>query len=338
MTTTDRAMEPAQQVAPPRFLERKNWRAYTGQIGLLVPIVIFVIAVQAVAPQFLTISNILQVLRQAAAPGIIAIAVTYVVIAGRFDLSVGSILSLTSVLIVSYTNVYGPLTAVCIGLAAGVAVGVVNGFLVGYLNLNSVIGTLGTLSTVQGLTLIFTGGTNVAVKTVDAGGWFAFLGRGYIFGIPTPIIIFALITLVFEVLLKRTTFGRRLFAVGGNETASAFSGIRTGRVVFLTYVISGLMAACAAIIFSSRVMAAQNDGGSGYELTVLAGIILGGTSILGGSGSTIRSAVGVIILAFIQNGLLVAGLPYYAQWIVTWAVIILAVSADMIARRAGGAS
>lgn len=303
------------------------------QLGILIPLIAFAVVVQWNAPQFLKLTNILQVLRQAAAPGILACGVTYVVIAGRFDLAVGSILSLVAVLVVSLHGVYGPEVAVLAGLVAGLACGAFSGVLVGYLNLNSVITTLGGLSILQGITLIYTGGTNVRSHGVDPHGWFSFLGRGTLFGIPFPAIELLLVALALEFVLQRSTYGRKVFAVGGGETASRFSGIDTRWIVASAYLISGLATAFGAIVFAARTVGAQNDAGSGYELTVLAAIILGGTSIRGGSGSVLRSVIGVIVLTFIQNGLLIAGLPFYAQWIVTWAVIILAVIADLVARR-----
>ncbi len=133
--------------------------------------------------------------------------------------------------------------------------------------------------------------------------------------------------------LMRTRFGRAVFAVGGNETASIFSGIAAPRIVFATYLISGLATACAAIIMGSRVMGAQSTIGQGYELTVLAGIILGGTSLLGGYGSIWRTIVGVAMLGFIENGLILMGFPYYVQWLVTWAIVIMAVWIDLAAKR-----
>jgi len=128
-------------------------------------------------------------------------------------------------------------------------------------------------------------------------------------------------------------FGRRLYAVGGNPTAAVFSGIRRARVVFSTYLVSAFCVGIASIILGSRVMGSQNNVGQGYELLVLAGVILGGTSLLGGSGSVLKTVIGVLILGFIQNGLLLLGFPYYAQWLVTWVVIILAVWLDVAAKR-----
>jgi ribose transport system permease protein len=130
-----------------------------------------------------------------------------------------------------------------------------------------------------------------------------------------------------------TPMGRRIYAVGGNSTASVFSGIKRNRVVFTTYMISAFTTGLAALILGSRVMGSQNNVGQGYELLVLAGVILGGTSLLGGSGNIMKTVIGVLILGFIQNGLLLLGFAYYVQWLVTWVVIILAVWLDIAAKR-----
>ncbi len=134
-------------------------------------------------------------------------------------------------------------------------------------------------------------------------------------------------------MLRRTSYGRKVFAIGGNSTASVFSGISRTKIVFSTYLLSAFTTGCAALILGSRVMGSQNNVGQGYELLVLAGVILGGTSLLGGSGSLTRTVLGVLILGFIQNGLLLLGYPYYTQWIVTWAVIIIAVWLDIASTR-----
>ena len=134
-------------------------------------------------------------------------------------------------------------------------------------------------------------------------------------------------------MLTRTAFGRRVFAVGGNEAASLFSGINPTTTLLACYMLSGLITAVAAVVFASRVMAACNDSGTGYEIAVLSGIILGGTSLIGGSGGIGRTVIGIVILGFVQNTLLLMGLPYYAQWLVTWAVIIVAVWSDVAGKR-----
>jgi ribose transport system permease protein len=300
--------------------------------GLLLAFAVFLAATAFNAPAFLTIGNILDVLRQVSIVGAIAIGVTFVVITGRFDLSVGSGLTLLTVIVVDQNNIVGPLGAMVMAIVGGLLIGAWNGLLIGYLKFNALIVTLAMLSVLQGVTLWYSGGANVNVQDAQT-TWFAFFGRGNMFGVPTPIWLLLIGAGGASFVLMRTRFGRSIFSVGGNETASVFSGINAPRIVFLAYVISGFATACAAIIMGSRVMGAQSTIGQGYELNVLAGIILGGTSLLGGSGSIWRTIIGVAMLGFIQNGLLLMGFPYYVQWLVTWFVIILAVWIDLAAKR-----
>lgn len=300
--------------------------------GILIAFLLFMIGFSLMSDRFMTSDNVLSVLRQASIIGTMALGVTIVVIGGNLDLSVGSLLSFSTVLVVDLHDSIGPAAAILTMFAATLAIGCVNGFLVGFLRLNSLIVTLGMLSAIQGLTLIYSGGQNVDIQNQEA-TWFAFFGRGAVFGISTPIVIFLGLASILALVLHKTVFGRKVFAVGGNPTAAVFSGIRRNRVVFTTYVLSAFTTGCAAIILGSRVMGSQNNVGQGYELLVLAGVILGGTSLLGGSGSIARTVIGVLILGFIQNGLLLMGYPYYAQWLVTWAVIIIAVWLDIASKR-----
>ncbi|MGW1419917.1 ABC transporter permease [Bradyrhizobium manausense] len=264
--------------------------------------------------------------------GIIASGVTFVVIAGRLDLSVGSLLSLCAVTIVNLHDRCSPELAMAAGLAIAIIVGCVNGLLVAVLRLNSMIATLGMLSLLQGVSLLYSSGQNALIATPNQ-TWFALFGRGYFFGIPMPVIILIAFAAAMAAILERSNFGRRLMAVGGNETAAVFAAISASKIIFAAYVISGAATGLAAIVLGSRVMAAQNDSGSGYELAVLAGIILGGASLVGGSGSVLRSVFGVILLGVIQNALLLVGMPYYFQWLITWAIIIGAAWIDIASTR-----
>jgi len=300
--------------------------------GILIAFALFMASVALNSESFFTSGNILQVLRQVSIVGVMALGVTFVVISGRLDMSVGSALSLTTVLVVDLHDTLGPGPAIVIALAAGLLVGVVNGTLVGILRLNALIVTLGMLSALQGLTLIYSGGKNAIIARPED-SWFAFFGREHVLGLPVPLIIFIGLAVIFGVVLKRTAFGRQVFAVGGNEVTSRFSAINAQKVVFSAYVLSGFTVGIAAWIMGSRVMGAQNSVGEGYELQVLAGVILGGTSLLGGAGSIFRTVIGIVILGFVQNGLLLLGYPYYVQWLVTWAVIIVAVWLDVASRR-----
>lgn len=302
------------------------------QQGILYAFVLFLIGVAVAYPTILSAGNILTVLRQVSIIGVMALGVTFVVIAGQLDLSVGSLLSLTTVLVVNLHDQVGPALAILVTLLVAAAIGAFNGYLVGYLKLNSLIVTLGMLSALQGLTFIYSGGDNVIIKHPNH-TWFAVFGRGFVLHLPVPMLIFLGMAVLLGVVLHRTGYGRRVYAVGGNAVASAFSGVRSSRIIFSTFVISALCTAVAAVILGSRVMGSQNTVGQGYELRVLATIILGGTSLLGGSGSIFKTVIGVLIWGFIQNALLLLGFQYYVQWLVTWFVIIAAVWLDVASKR-----
>lgn len=313
------------------FLSREKLFGFLSQHGILVVFALFLIGFSFLSERFLTEGNVLSVLRQASIIGVIAIGVTMVVIGGNLDLSVGSMLSFATVLVVDLHDKVGPEMAIVLMFIFTLLLGCINGFLIGYLKLNSLIVTLAMLSAIQGITLIYTGGQNVDIT--DRNTWFGFFGRGSVLGIATPIVMFLALAVLMHVLLKMTSYGRKVFAIGGNPMGSLYSGIRSNRMVFSTYLISAFCVACAALILGSRVMGSQNNVGQGYELLVLAGIILGGTSLLGGAGGIWKTVIGVLILGFIQNGLLLMGQPYYTQWIVTWAVIIIAVWMDLANQR-----
>ncbi|WFM71647.1 ABC transporter permease [Halomonas sp. CKK8] len=300
--------------------------------GILVFFLICMFAFSLFSEQFLSQSNIMTVVRQASIIGIIAVGVTVVIIGGNLDLSVGSMLSFSTVLVVDLHDKIGPAGAIILMFVLTLLIGAVNGFLIGFMRLNSLIVTLAMLSAIQGLVLIYSGGKNVDIAN-QSDTWFAFFGRGYVLGIAVPVILFAVLAIIVQVVMSYTSYGRRIFAVGGNPAAAVYSGIRKNWCVFSTYLISAFCVACAALVLGSRVMGSQNNVGQGYELLVLAGIILGGTSLLGGAGSVWKTIIGVLILGFIQNGLLLLGYPYYTQWLVTWVIIILAVWLDLANKR-----
>ena len=319
------------------FVERIREGDLKGLIarnGIFIAFVGFMIAFGIGSDKFLSFDNLESVVRSSAMIGVMALGVTVVVISGNLDLSVGSMLSFGTVMVVDLHDKIGPGPAILVMMACVLLLGAVNGFLVGFVRLNSLIVTLGMLSAIQGLTLIYSGGKNVDVdpSTQDI-TWFRVFGRGEVVGIDMPIIIFFALAVFIGSIVAFTPYGRRVYAVGGNPTAAVFSGIRRNRVVFSTYLVSAFCVGVASIILGSRVMGSQNNVGQGYELLVLASVILGGTSLLGGSGSILKTVIGVLILGFIQNGLLLLGYPYFAQWIVTWIVIILAVWLDVAAKR-----
>jgi len=313
-------------------LTKKSVGGLLARQGILVAFVLFMIGFAIANDRFLAVDNVFGVIRSSAILGVMALGVTFVVIGGNLDLSVGSMMSFSTIVVLDLHDKLGPTLAIPAMFAMTLCLGAFIGFLVGYLKLNSLIVTLGMLSAIHGLTLTYSGGKNMDIA--DKGGtWFSVFGQGSIAGIPVPIIMFAVLAIILSIILTRTPFGRKVYAVGGNGTAATFSGIPRARVVFMTYMISAFCVATAGLIQASRSLGSQNTVGQGMELEVLAAVILGGASLLGGSGTVFKTVIGVLILGFIQNGLLLVGLEFYVQYVVTWVIIILAVWLDVAAKR-----
>ncbi len=300
--------------------------------GILIAFAIFLVAFTIANPKFLSVDNVFSVVRSSAILGVMALGVTFVVISGNLDLSVGSMMSFSTIVVLDLHDTLGPLLAIPAMFAMTMALGALIGFLVGYLRLNSLIVTLGMLSAIHGLTLTYSGGQNMDIANKE-GTWFGLFGQGSTLGIPVPILIFALLAALLGLVLGKTPFGRKIYAVGGNGTAATFSGIRRARTVFSCYLISSACVATAGLMQASRSLGSQNTVGQGLELEVLAAVILGGASLMGGSGTIFKTVIGVLILGFIQNGLLLLGLQFYVQFVVTWVIIILAVWLDIAAKR-----
>jgi ribose transport system permease protein/putative xylitol transport system permease protein len=300
--------------------------------GILIAFAVFIIGFTLANPRFLDVDNILSVVRSSAILGVMALGVTFVVISGNLDLSVGSMMSFSTIVVLDLHDKLGPALAIPAMFAMTLCLGAVIGLLVGYLKLNSLIVTLGMLSAIHGLTLTYSGGKNMDIADKE-GTWFSAFGQGEVLGVPAPILIFLAVAAVLGLLLAKTPFGRKVYAVGGNGVAATFSGVRRARTVFFCYLISAACVATAGLIQASRSLGSQNTVGQGLELEVLAAVILGGASLLGGSGTILKTIVGVLILGFIQNGLLLMGLQFYVQFVVTWVIIVLAVWLDIAAKR-----
>lgn len=300
--------------------------------GLLLAFLLLVIFFTIASDVFLTYTNIILVLRQVSILGIIACGMTFVIIGGNFDLSVGSLTSLTTVVVINLHDKLGPIPSMIIALIVGMLSGALAGYLVGYLKLNSMIITLGLLGVIQAITLIYTGGKYTRITEPDE-TWFGFIGRGFVAGLPFPVIILAVVIIVFSIILMKTVFGRQLLAVGGNPVASKFSGIKETKIIMLTFVASGLVTAIGGIVLGSRIMAAQNYIGEGYEFQVITGVILGGTSLTGGEGNILKSFLGILIVGMLMNGFILLGFPYYTQWVAQWVILVGVVWIDVASKR-----
>ncbi|MDF1621726.1 ABC transporter permease [Pseudothioclava nitratireducens] len=313
-------------------LTKSDIGGFLARQGILVAFALFIIGFTLANARFLAPDNVMGVVRSSAILGVIALGVTFVVISGNLDLSVGSMMSFSTIVVLDLHDKIGPALAIPAMFAMTLCLGAFIGFLVGYLRLNSLIVTLGMLSAIHGLTLTYSGGKNMDIADKE-GTWFGVFGQGELLGIPVPILLFVLLASLFGLVLSKTPYGRKVYAVGGNGTAATFSGIRRARIVFACYIISSFCVATAGLIQASRSLGSQNTVGQGLELEVLAAVILGGASLLGGSGTIFKTVIGVLILGFIQNGLLLVGLQFYVQFVVTWVIIILAVWLDVAAKR-----
>ncbi|MFP3091009.1 ABC transporter permease [Treponema sp. TIM-1] len=296
-------------------------------IGLLAIIVFF----SLVTDNFFSVSNLMLVLQQAAVVGIASCAMTFVLIAGNFDLSMGATITLSVLLSIDLHDKLGPLPAVLIALAACVLVGMCSGFFVGYLRVHSMVITLGMMSILTGTMLLYTGGGLSWVDNPSA-TWFRVFGRDSLFGIPVQVILLLVFIGIFEFILNKTTFGIKVQAVGGNADAVRFSGLNDKQIVLATFILSGLMSGIAGLVMASRTMQYQTGIAFGYEFNVLSAVILGGTSLSGGKGSVYGSLLGVLIIIALTNGFLMIGLPYYFQWVMQGLVIVVIVWIDISSR------
>ncbi len=292
--------------------------------GLAGALIVLIIAASFISPHFLNPVNLLNVLRQVAMYGILGIGMTFVILTKGIDLSVGSTVALTGVAGALLLEQGVPIPLMMLAcLAIGVTVGAVNGFGVSYWRIPAFIMTLGTMVMVRGFALMFAdGGT---VNPGKLGENFFFLGGGYLFGVPTPIYIFALVCIIAAVVLGLTPFGRAIYAVGSNEEAARLSGINVPRVIFGVYAICGLLAALSGLIFLSRLSVGDPNSGLGLELEAITIAVIGGTSLFGGEGTVLGTIGGAMVLAIIANVLNLAGVSPFSQQVVKGAIIILAV-------------
>jgi ribose transport system permease protein len=287
-------------------------------VGLVVVTVFMIFA----SDKFLTGANLENIARQVSINAIIAVGMTCVILTGGIDLSVGPVMALSGTLTTGLmvAGVPAPI-AILIGLLIGVGFGVGNGIFVAYLKMPPIIVTLATMGIARGLGLMYTDGYPISGMP----DWFAWFGRGTLFGIQVPILIM-LVTYFFAwVLLQHTRIGRYVYAIGGNEEAVRQSGVRATPVKLLVYSISGLTAAIAGLVLSSRLMSGQPNAGVGFELDAIAAVVLGGASIAGGRGVIIGTLVGAMLLGVLNNGLNMLGVSPYVQSVIKGAIILLAI-------------
>lgn len=300
--------------------------------GILIVFVLLCIALSLSSEFFLTWNNWTNIIRQTAINGILAIGVTYVILAGGIDLSVGSVMALSGAVAASFAvtpdNAFIGV-ALLASLATGFLAGLVNGVVTAYLRIPAFVVTLGMLSAARGFTFIYTDGRPISNLSPE----FLWFGNGAVLGIPVPIVALAVVFAVCWFVLRFTVFGRHVYAVGGNERAAITNGVRTRRVTALTYVVSGMLASLAGVILTARSTAALPQAGVAYELDAIAAVVIGGTSLSGGKGTLIGTVFGALIIGTINNGLDLLGISSYYQQVVKGVIIVGAVLLDAGRRR-----
>ena len=287
-------------------------------IGLLVVTAVMIVA----SDNFLTASNLSNIGRQVSINAIIAVGMTCVILTGGIDLSVGPVMALSGTLTAGLM-VAGlpPGLAIGAGLLIGVAFGIGNGLFVAYLHMPPIIVTLATMGIARGFGLMYTDGYPIS----GLPEWFGFFGRQSLLGIQVPILIMLVTYLMAYVLLQHTRIGRYIYAIGGNEEAVRLSGVRAARFKLLVYGISGLTAAIAGLVLTSRLMSGQPNAGVSFELDAIAAVVLGGASIAGGRGVIVGTLLGAMLLGVLNNGLNMLGVSPYVQSVIKGAIILLAI-------------
>lgn len=297
--------------------------------GIIIPTVLFMVVISCVNPVFLSQSNIFNVLRASGFTLITALGMTLVLIAGGLDLSVGSILALgstvTGMLMTVGVNI--PI-AIVAGCASGFVIGLLNGLVIVKFKIPPLIMTLGMLYMARGIVYILTQGVPIYPLSAE----FQAIEQQDIGGIPTIVILSLLLAVIGHVLLKHTTLGRSIYAVGGNKEASRLSGINLDKINVICYCITGMLAALTGIMMASRLGSVQPSAGSGYELTVIAAVIIGGTSTNGGSGTILGTSIGAMFMNILSNSMTLMKVSVYWQNLVVGFILVLAVVLDQYKR------
>ncbi|OUS39425.1 ribose ABC transporter permease ['Osedax' symbiont bacterium Rs2_46_30_T18] len=304
-------------------------KAWLFQEKSLIALLLLIVIVSFISPNFFSVDNILNTLRQTSVNAIIAVGMTMVIITAGIDLSVGAVLALSGAfaasLIAQEVNV---VLAVIITLFSGLVLGAMSGIIVAQGKVQPFIATLVTMTALRGVTMVFTDGRPISTGYTENADMFSWLGTGYMLGVPVPIWIMVSIFAIGWYLLNHTRTGRHIYALGGNEDATRLSGINVNRIKIIVYSLCGLTAAIASIIITARLSSAQPTAGLGYELDAIAAVVLGGTSLMGGRGRIMGTLIGALIIGFLNNALNLLDVSSYYQMLAKASVILLAVIVD----------
>ena len=291
--------------------------------GSLIALLLLMLAASVIYPEFCTVRNLSNVLRQMSMVGLSAIGMTFVIISSGIDLSIGAVIGLTGVIAaqLSGTSVF---LAVLLPVLTGLVIGFVNAFVVTRLKIVPFIATLAVQMAVRGVAYVITDMRSVSVT--DESGVFTFIGRDYLLGIPFPVVLFAVAALAASLVLGRTTYGRSVYAIGGNESAAQMMGVRVERSQFISYIMTGGLSALAGVVLCSRLGAGQPVSGQGWEMDAIAAVAIGGTLLSGGVGGVGKTVCGVLIIGFIRYIINLQGnINSYWQSIIMGAIILLVI-------------
>ncbi|MCM3071959.1 ribose ABC transporter permease [Staphylococcus equorum] len=301
--------------------------SYLEKIIPFIGLILLVIIISALNSAFLEPSNLFNLLRQVSINGLIAFGMTFVILTGGIDLSVGSTLALSSAMVaILMVSGVDSIIALLLGCIFGAVLGAVNGLLITLGKMAPFIATLATMTVFRGLTLVITDGN--PITNLNGSYAFQLFGRGYFLGIPVPAVTMFVTFIILYILLYKTVFGRQTYAMGGNEKAAFISGIKVNKLKIMIYSLAGLMSAMAGAILTSRLNSAQPTAGMSYELDAIAAVVLGGTSLTGGKGRILGTLIGVLIIGVLNNGLNLLGVSSFYQQVVKGVVIIIAVLID----------
>lgn len=301
--------------------------SYLEKIIPFIGLILLVIIISALNSAFLEPSNLFNLLRQVSINGLIAFGMTFVILTGGIDLSVGSTLALSSAMIaILMVSGVDSIVALIIGCIFGAILGAINGLLITLGKMAPFIATLATMTVFRGLTLVITDGN--PITNLNGSYAFQLFGRGYFLGIPVPAVTMFITFIILYIILHKTVFGRQTYAMGGNEKAAFISGIKVNKLKVMIYSLAGLMSAMAGAILTSRLNSAQPTAGMSYELDAIAAVVLGGTSLTGGKGRILGTLIGVLIIGVLNNGLNLLGVSSFYQQVVKGVVIIIAVLID----------
>lgn len=327
--TNDRVPQvSAQAEAPMAPREKKVNLEWIRSVSVVAGVALLFIVFSVLTSSFYSPGNLLDILLQSSINAMIAVGMTLVVMARGIDLSVGSVVGLTSMITASLLPV-NPLLGMVAGIVLGIVCGLINGVLIAKLKLPDFIVTLGMLSIYRGAALIYTDGK--PIYGIDA--TFRAIFAGDVAGIPTPVIFALAIALVAFLVVRYTALGEQIIAVGGNEEAARLAGINIDRVKICVYAISGLLATFAGFVLIGRIGAAEPIGGTGFELQAIGAAVIGGASLFGGEGNPLGALVGALTLGAMQNGLTLLNVPSFWQLVATGVVVIVAVFADQVTRK-----